>query len=197
MSNRIYPVKVRVPSKRYMHIALFGLLWIIIFISPWFYKVTLYTDYLHLWKKPKNWKISINLWIHYVILWAIPNLACPIRVNVSHVVPSWIGLCPLKMVTSYDSRSKCKITTQNQKDLIILIDAPISILFLDFDFFLTDLTFLLTAWNVSKYGVFLVHIFPHLDWIFGLYSVRMRENTDQKKLRIWTHFTQCPSKSHY
>ena len=25
------------------------------------------------------------------------------------------------------------------------------------------------------------------------YSVRMRENTDQKKLRIWTHFTQCDS----
>ena len=23
------------------------------------------------------------------------------------------------------------------------------------------------------------------------YSVRMRENTDQKKLRIWTLFTQC------
>ena len=23
------------------------------------------------------------------------------------------------------------------------------------------------------------------------YSVRMRENKDQKKLRIWTHFTQC------
>ena len=23
------------------------------------------------------------------------------------------------------------------------------------------------------------------------YSVRMREDTDQKKLRIWTHFTQC------
>ena len=30
---------------------------------------------------------------------------------------------------------------------------------------------------------FLVHIFPH--------SVRMQENTDQKKLRIWKHFTQC------
>ena len=25
----------------------------------------------------------------------------------------------------------------------------------------------------------------------SLYSVRMRENTDQKKLRIWTLFTQC------
>ena len=25
------------------------------------------------------------------------------------------------------------------------------------------------------------------------YSVRMRENTDQKKLRIWTRFTQCMS----
>ena len=26
------------------------------------------------------------------------------------------------------------------------------------------------------------------------YSVEMRENTDQKKLRIWTHFTQCEIK---
>ena len=25
------------------------------------------------------------------------------------------------------------------------------------------------------------------------YSVQMWENTDQKKLRIWTHFTQCLS----
>ena len=25
----------------------------------------------------------------------------------------------------------------------------------------------------------------------SLYSVQMRENTDQKKLRIWTLFTQC------
>ena len=36
-----------------------------------------------------------------------------------------------------------------------------------------------TAWKVSKYGVF-----------SSPYSVRMRENTDQEKLRIWTHFTQ-------
>ena len=28
------------------------------------------------------------------------------------------------------------------------------------------------------------------------YSVRMRENTDQKKLRIWTLFTQCFSELH-
>ena len=32
---------------------------------------------------------------------------------------------------------------------------------------------------------FLVRIFP--------YSVRLRENTDQKKPRIWTLFTQCTS----
>ena len=25
----------------------------------------------------------------------------------------------------------------------------------------------------------------------SLYSIRMRENTDEKKLRIWTLFTQC------
>ena len=40
-----------------------------------------------------------------------------------------------------------------------------------------------TVWNVSKYGVF-----------SGPYSVRMQENTDQKKLRIWTLFTQCAGK---
>ena len=40
----------------------------------------------------------------------------------------------------------------------------------------------LTASKVSKYGVF-----------SGPYSVRMREKTDQKKLRVWTLFTQCLS----
>ena len=29
------------------------------------------------------------------------------------------------------------------------------------------------------------------------YSVRMRANTEQKKLRIWTLFTQCKSKLKY
>ena len=38
----------------------------------------------------------------------------------------------------------------------------------------------ITAWKVSKYGVF-----------SRPYSVQMRKNTDQKKLRIWTLFTQC------
>ena len=41
------------------------------------------------------------------------------------------------------------------------------------------------AWKESKYGVFLIRIFP--------YSVQMRENTDQKKLCIWTLFTQWKS----
>ena len=53
-----------------------------------------------------------------------------------------------------------------------------------------------TPWKVSKYGVFSGPYFP----AFGLnnteryrispYSVRMRENTDLKKLRIWTLFMQ-------
>ena len=54
-----------------------------------------------------------------------------------------------------------------------------------------------TAWKVSTYGVFSGPYFP----VFGLntniyevnlriYSVRIRENTDYKKLRIWTLFTQ-------
>ena len=36
---------------------------------------------------------------------------------------------------------------------------------------------------MSKYGIFLVRIFPH--------SVQIRENTNHKKLGIWTLFTQC------
>ena len=47
------------------------------------------------------------------------------------------------------------------------------------------------VWKVPKYGVFSGPYFP----AFGLnsispYSVQMRENTDLKKLRIWTLFTQ-------
>ena len=38
------------------------------------------------------------------------------------------------------------------------------------------------AWKGSKYVVFLVPIL--------MYSVRIQENTDQKKLRIWHFFTQ-------
>ena len=37
-----------------------------------------------------------------------------------------------------------------------------------------------TARKISKFGVF-----------SGPYSVQIRENTDQKKLRIWTLFTHC------
>ena len=56
----------------------------------------------------------------------------------------------------------------------------------------------LTTSKVSKNGVFLVRIFPHSvfrpeygDLIKSPYSVRIGGNTDQKKLRILTLFTQC------
>ena len=39
---------------------------------------------------------------------------------------------------------------------------------------------------MSKYGVFSGPYFP----VFGLNSVRIQENTDQKNLRIWTLFIQ-------
>ena len=54
---------------------------------------------------------------------------------------------------------------------------------------------ILTAWKVSKYGVFSGPYLP----VSGLntesygkssYSVRIQENTDEKKLRIWALFTQ-------
>ena len=43
-----------------------------------------------------------------------------------------------------------------------------------------------TAWKVSKYEVFA-----------GPYSVRMQENTDQKRLRIGIFFTRCSLYFHY
>ena len=45
--------------------------------------------------------------------------------------------------------------------------------------------------EVSKYGVFPGPYFP----VFGTNSVHILENTDQKKLRIWTLFTQWQCES--
>ena len=55
-----------------------------------------------------------------------------------------------------------------------------------------------TAWKVSKYGVFSGLCFP----VFGLqnllskspHSLRIRENTNQKNIRVWTLFTQFENK---
>ena len=47
--------------------------------------------------------------------------------------------------------------------------------------------------SLSVYGVILVRIFLHLDWIrrsISPYSVRMRENVDHNISEYW-HFTQC------
>ena len=43
---------------------------------------------------------------------------------------------------------------------------------------------MITAWKVSVLGVFLVRIFPHLDWI-----LRMWENADQKTPNTDTFYT--------
>ena len=54
-----------------------------------------------------------------------------------------------------------------------------------------------TTWTLSKCGVFLWPVFSCIRTECGYlhhksqYSVRMQENTDQKKFRIWTHFTHC------
>ena len=56
--------------------------------------------------------------------------------------------------------------------------------------------FAITAWKVSKPGVIFgpyFPAFPAFSRSTSPYSVRMRENTDQKKLRTWTLFTQCMS----
>ena len=61
---------------------------------------------------------------------------------------------------------------------------------------LTILWIITLCENCPNTEFFLIRIFPYLDWIrkvlrISPYLVRMRENTDQKKLRIWTLFTQC------
>ena len=51
-----------------------------------------------------------------------------------------------------------------------------------------------TAVKMSIFWVFLVHIFPHSDWIRrdtdSPFSVRIRENTDQSNSE-YGHFLQC------
>ena len=44
------------------------------------------------------------------------------------------------------------------------------------------------VWKVSKHGVFCSPYFP-------VFVYEIRENTEQKKLRIWTLFTQCNFKA--
>ena len=48
-----------------------------------------------------------------------------------------------------------------------------------------------TAWKMSLFGVFLVCIFSHLDWIGRdtQYSVQMREKMDQKNPE-YGHFSR-------
>ena len=43
---------------------------------------------------------------------------------------------------------------------------------------------------MSRYGVFSGPYFPVFGLNTGIYSVRIQESTDQKKLRFWTLFTQ-------
>ena len=51
-----------------------------------------------------------------------------------------------------------------------------------------------TAWKVSGFGIFLVFIFPHSDWIRKdtVNSVRMRENKKQKNSE-YGHFSHNTS----
>ena len=58
------------------------------------------------------------------------------------------------------------------------------------------LNLLYTAWKVPVFGVILVHIFPHSDWIRGdtPYLSVFSSNTEKcgpQYLRIRTLFTQC------
>ena len=58
---------------------------------------------------------------------------------------------------------------------------------------------IISAWQVSKYEVFFWSLFFRIRTEYrkipriSPYSIPMRKNTDQKKLRIWTLFTQCIS----
>ena len=46
-----------------------------------------------------------------------------------------------------------------------------------------------TAWKVSVFGIFLVHIFPHLDWIRR--DTQNAVKTGQKNSEYGYFFTQC------
>ena len=64
------------------------------------------------------------------------------------------------------------IFTTRAKDMIINKLSNLSLFYLKSDAVRIHVEWVSIAWKVSKYGVFLVCIFP--------YSVQMQENVDQK-----------------
>ena len=75
--------------------------------------------------------------------------------------------------------------------LVLCVPCSNVLMFYDLMFYV-----LIIAWKVSKYGAFSGPYFctfgMNTDWTLRIspYLVQMRKNTDQKKLHIWTLFTQ-------
>ena len=87
------------------------------------------------------------------------------------------------VIRTSDSLSFFTVITAARLRLILLESNRINLRF--------DLYF--TAWKVSVFGVFLVRIFPHSDWIrrkrISPYLVRMRKSMNQK-ISEYGHFSR-------
>ena len=111
---------------------------------------------------------------------------------VSSIQSQHIFPCDTAKLIGYD------IPEEIQNKILQKICWMILLYFLEYLSIQNNLHVYITLSKVSKLGFFAGLYFA----VFGLnrrhcispYSVRIRENTDQKKLCIWTLFTQCMNK---
>ena len=87
-----------------------------------------------------------------------------------------LNLCVLSLI--YNQSDFC------DQWFSVLLDSYIKRRYLEF--FLT----ISLREKFSNTEFFLVRIFPHSDWIRSLRIAKCEKNTDHKKHRIWTLFTQ-------
>ena len=109
-------------------------------------------------------------------------------------------VCQMQMKTGWNTSRQSK-PARLSMPAHLHMDSPQELQELFLHYFVSLLTLNMlgstfTAWKVSKYRVFSSPYFPEFglntEIVFSLnYSVRMRENPGQKKLRILTLFTQC------
>ena len=100
-------------------------------------------------------------------------------VDTSHLI------CTANQMTSFYMKCNSGLKCFNSQDLHCVKNVCIRSF--------SGLYFLAFGLNTERYSVFSRIWTEYGEKLcISPYSVRMRENTDQKNLRIWTLFTQCP-----
>ena len=149
-----------------------------------FNQIAGFFDHQYIWKECIDILDFLHEGIHEGKVASKPTTfgwVCPGKPSYAQICPEflnafcWSGYVDVKHISDWNiNKSRRRVFFQHFKTQDFKLSTEI------------------TAWKVSKYGVFSGPYFPAFGLICRIspYSVRMRENTNQKKLRIWTLFMQ-------